>query len=164
MSPHPPFTLAVQLKQGDFLYYTWVLALKRPVLLFFIYTFVLLFLLSVTGIYPPARVYSLALLLPLVGYLIWVYLSALLLWSRFPALRAPRHYTFKESSFLLQTEDAASKKPIPYSEITRLLLSRRALYLLRQDGTAEILPREALPVGLEDFLNARLESERSSFL
>ena len=44
------------------------------------------------------------------------------------------------------------------------LTRRDFLYLIRKDGSADILPREALPEGLETFIAEKFEIERSSFL
>ena len=151
----------VQLERRDFLYYTWVLALKRPVLPFLLYSFVLLFLLGITGLWPAARVFSLAVFVPLLGYLFWVWSSAMTLWARFPVLREARHYHFTASSYRLETPQGEAK--VGYEDV-EALSSRRALYLIRRDGSADILPRDALPEGLEAFLEEKLEVERSSFL
>ena len=158
----PELAFTVQLSRKDFMYYTWVLALKRPVLPFMMYSFIFLFLLGVTGVWPNARVFSLTVFVPLLGYLLWVWVAAQTLWSRYPALREPRHYYFKGKSYLLDT--GAGKVPVAYNEVTQVLSSRRALYLLRSDGSADILPKDALPKGLEPFLTEKLTVERSSFL
>ena len=79
-----------------------------------------------------------------------------------PALKKPRHYHFKGKSYLLGT--GTGEVPVAYNEVTQLLSSRRALYLLRRDGSADILPKDALPEGLELFLTEKLTVERSSFL
>lgn len=152
---------SVQLERRDFLYYTWVLALKRPVLPFLLYSFVFLFLLGITGVWPTARVFSLAVFVPLLGYLFWVWSSATTLWARFPALREARHYHFKAAAYLLATGQGEVK--VGYKDV-QALSSRRAFYLIREDGSADILPRDALPEGLEAFLAAEFEVERSSFL
>ena len=157
-----PKAFTVQLSRKDFMYYTWVLALRRPVLPFMIYSFIFLFLLGVTGVWPTARVFSLAVFVPLVGYLLWVWVAARTLWSRHPALKEPRHYHFKTRSYLLDT--GTGKVPVAYEDVTQVLSSRRALYLLRRDGSADILPRDSLSEGLEPFLNEKLTVERSSFL
>ena len=81
----------VRLARKDFLHYTWALALRRPLLPFLLYSFTLLFLLGATGMGPAARVFSLAVFVPLLGYLLWV-------WH--PALQEPRHYRFKAHSYL----------------------------------------------------------------
>ena len=154
--------VTVRLARGNFLYYTWVLALRRPVLPFLLYSFALLFLLGVTGAWPAARVFSLAVFVPLLGYLLWVWVAAHLLWARHPALKEPRRYRFGAHSY--QLDAGAHRVSVAYSDLTRVLGSRRALYLLRRDGSADILPRTELPEGLEDFLAQRLEVERSSFL
>ena len=156
----PAFT--VQLARKDFFYYTWVLALKRPVLPFMMYSFIFLFLLGVTGVWPTARVFSLAVFVPLLGYLLWVWVAAQTLWARYPLLKSPRHYHFKAKSYLLDT--GSGKVPIAYKDVRQVLSSRRALYLLRWDGSADILPCEGLPEGLAPFLNERFTVEPSSFL
>ncbi len=150
----------VQLERRDFLYYTWVLALKRPVLPFLLYSFVFLFLVGITGVWPTARVFSLAVFVPLLGYLFWVWSSAMTLWARFPELRETRHYHFTAAAYRLGT---AQGEAIRYKDV-EALSSRRALYLIRKDGSADILPRDALPEGLEAFLAQKLTVERSSFL
>lgn len=159
--PDPP-AFTVQLTRKDFFYYTWVLALKRPVLPFMMYSFIFLFLLGVTGVWPTARVFSLAVFVPLLGYLFWVWAAAQTLWARYPALKKPRHYHFKGKSYLLDT--GTGKVPVAYKEVTQVLSSRRALYLLRRDGSADILPKDAMPEGLEPFLSEKLMVEHSSFL
>lgn len=156
----PAFT--VRLARKDFLYYTWVLALRRPLLPFLMYSFALLFLLGATGVWPAARVFSLAVFVPLLGYLLWVWLAAQSLWARHPALQEPRHYRFKARSYLLDA--GTGEVPVAYGDVTQVLTSRRALYLLRRDGSADILPRTELPEGLEDFLAEKITVERSSFL
>ncbi len=157
-----PPAFSVQLTRRDFLYYTWVLALRRPALPFLLYSFVLLFLLGVTGVWPGARVFSLAVVVPLVGYTLWVWAAAQLLWARHPALKTPRRYRFKAKSYLLGT--GSGGVPVAYADLGRVIGSRRALYLVRRDGSADILPRAGLPEGLEAFLRERLPVEDSSFL
>ena len=159
-APIPP-AFDVQLERRDFLYYTWVLALKRPVLPFLLYSFIFLFLLGITGVWPTARVFSLAVFAPLLGYLFWVWISAGTLWARFPALREVRHYHFTAEAYRLETPQGEAE--ISYEDV-EVLSSRRALYLIRGDGSADILPRDALPEGLEAFLADKFEIERSSFL
>jgi len=156
----PAFT--VRLTRNDYMYYTWVLALRRPVLPFLMYSFALLFLLGVTGVWPAARVFSLAVSVPLLGYLLWVWVAARTLWARHPALREPRQYRFKARSYLLDA--GKGKVPVAYGDLERMLSSRRALCLLRRDGSADILPRTELPEGLEAFLADKITVERSSFL
>ena len=160
-SPDLP-AFRVQLSRQDFFYYTWVLALRRPVLPFLLYSFAFLFLLGVTGVWLSARVFSLAVLVPLLGYLLWVWVSAQTLWTRYPTLKEPRRYSFKARSYLLDT--VHGKVKIPYGDVAQALSSRRAVYLVRQDGSADILPRGALPEGLEALLAEKLTIERSSFL
>lgn len=157
-----PLTFTVQLARSDFLYYTWVLALRRPVLPFLLYSFALLFLLGVTGVWPTARVFSLAVSVPLLGYLLWVWVAVRTLWARHPALKEPRQYRFEARSYLLDAGNG--KVPVAYGDLVQILSSRRALYLLRRDGSADILPRTELPEGLEAFLSEKITVERSSFL
>ena len=159
--PASETAFSVQLTQTDFFYYTWVLALKRPVLPFLLYSFVFLFLLGLTGLWPAARVFSLAVFVPLLGYLFWVWSSATTLWARFPALREARRYRFTAESYRVEADSGSTK--VSYGDI-QALSSRRALYLIRSDGSADILPRDVLPEGLEAFLAEKLEIERSSFL
>ncbi len=159
-APLPP-AFDVQLERRDFLYYTWVLALKRPVLPFLLYSFIFLFLLGITGVWPAARVFSLAVFAPLLGYLFWVWSSAVTLWARFPALRETRHYRFTAELYRLET--AQGEAEVSYEDV-EALGSRRAFYLIRRDGSADILPRDALPEGLEALLEEKFEVERSSFL
>lgn len=154
--------VTVHLTRGDFLYYTWVLALKRPVLPFLLYSFALLFLLGVTGVWAGARVFSLAVFVPLLGYLLWVWAAAQLLWALHPALREPRHYRFGARAYLLGV--GKGEVAVAYGDLAQVLTSRRALYLLRRDGSADILPRAGLPEDLEAFLAEKLPAERSSFL
>ena len=151
----PAFT--VRLSRKDFLYYTWVLALRRPLLPFLLYSFALLFLLGATGVWPAARVFSLAVFVPLLGYLLWVWVAAQTLWSRYPPLKEPHHYRFKARIPAGHGHGKGAgglRRPEAGSDI----------YLLRHDGSADILPRTELPEELEDFLAQRLEVKRSSFL
>ena len=159
-APNPTFS--VQLSRQDFFYYTWTVALKRPVLPFLVYSFIFLFLLGITGLWPAARVFSLAVFAPLLGYLLWVWTSAQTLWRRYPALREPRRYRFKAGSYLLEV--GKTKVEVNYKDVAQALSSRRAFYLIRPDGSADILPRDALPEGLETLLEEKLTIERSSFL
>ena len=158
----PTFTFSVQLSRQDFFYYTWTVALQRPVLPFLLYSFIFLFLLGVTGLWPAARVFSLAVFAPLLGYLLWVWTSAQTLWRRYPALREPRRYRFTAAAYLLDA--GKTKVEVNYGDVRQALSSRRAFYLVRSDGSADILPRNALPKGLEPLLEEKLTVERSSFL
>lgn len=161
-APPPPFT--VQLKRSDFLLYTWAVALRRPVLPFFLYSFTLLALLGLTGVWPGARVFSVAVSLPLLLYVLWIYLAALLLWARYPALQKPRRYTFMPDGYRLEVAES-DPVVVPYDEVRELFTVRRALYLLRRDGSADLLPRAEAPEGLESFLSEKVpKTERSSFL
>lgn len=146
------------------MYYTWALALERPVLPFFIYTFTALVLVSVVGLWPTGSLYALAVLVPLLGYTLFVWLSAWGTWRRFPMIREPKRYIFKERSYLL--EEGGKKTPVAYKDVS-LLTSRRGLYLVRRAGGADLLPRESLN-DVEEFL-AFLEGKvsevkRSNFL
>ena len=158
----PDATFSVQLSRQDFFYYTWTVALQRPVLPFLVYSFVFLFLLGITGLWPAARVFSLAVFAPLLGYLLWVWTSAQTLWRRYPALKETRHYRFTAASYLLGA--GKNKVEVNYQDVRQALSSRRAFYLVRPDGSADILPRSALPEGLETLLEEKLTVERSSFL
>lgn len=145
------------------MYYTWVQALSRPVLPFFLYSFVLLTFSSLLGLWPAGRAFALAVLVPMLGYLLWVWLTGRGLWAKYPQLRAPRTYRFEAAGYAVQTPENTVR--LPYGELARLLSSRRALYLIRRDGSADILPRSALPEGLEGFLKGKVPAaERSSFL
>jgi hypothetical protein len=153
----------VRLTRDDVRYYTWVQALARPVLPFLLYSFVLLTFASILGLWPAGRAFALAALIPLLGYLLWVWLVGRGLWSKYPQLRAPRTYRFGEAAYTIQTPENTVK--VRYDELSRLVSSRRALYLVRRDGSADILPRSALPEGLEGWLQTKVpETERSSFL
>lgn len=139
------------------------MALKRPLLPFFLYSFTLLSLLGLTGVWPGARVFSLAVLLPLLLYLLWIYLAGLLLWARYPALKKPRRYTFTPDAYRLEVA-GDREVSVPYGDVAELFTVRRALYLLRRDGSADILPRSELPEGLEAFLTDKFPAVRSNFL
>jgi len=159
----PEPTVQVTLTRGEFMYYNWVLALERPVLPFFLYSFVLLSLASLTGLWPSGRAFALAVFVPMLAYALFVFLSARRLWASYPPLRAPRTYVFKEKSCLVKTEKKSV--PVPYDALREVLASRRALYLLREDGTADILPKGALPEGFEAFIAGKIgEVRHSSFL
>lgn len=122
------------------MYYNWVMALERPVLPFFIYTFTALTLVSLLNIWPPARVYALIVLLPMLGYALWVWASATRVWRSYPELVGPRSYIFKEKSYLV--EEANKKTPVAYADVTRVVESRQAIYLVRSSGGADILPKK----------------------
>ena len=121
------------------MYYNWVMALERPILPFFIYTFTALTILSLLNIWAPARVYAFIVLLPMLGYMLWVWLSATNLWRNYPELAGPRSYIFKEKSYLV--EEANKKTPVAYADIARIVESRQALYIMRVSGSADILPK-----------------------
>ena len=135
------------------MYYNWVMALERPVLPFFIYTFTALTLVSLLNIWPPARVYALIALLPMLGYMLWVWASATRLWRSYPELAGPRGYIFKEKSYLV--EEASKKTPVAYSELARVVESRQAVYLIRANGSADILPKRF--VKDDELLKAHLQ-------
>ncbi len=161
--PAAPGSVTLTLTRDDYMYYTWVLALGRPVLPFFLYSFVLLTFASLLGLWPAGRAFALAVLVPLLGYMLFIFLSGRGLWARYPQLRAERRYTFGDAGYVVQT--AENTVSVPYAQLQRLLRSRAALYLIRQDGSADILPRRDLPEGLEVFLAGKVsEVERSSFL
>ena len=146
--------VSVTLKRGDFMYYTWTLALERPILPFFIYTFTALVLVSITGLWPTGSLYAFAVMIPLVGYTLFVWLSAWLTWRRFPMIREPKRYVFKEKSYLL--EEGGKKTPVAYEEIN-VLTSRRGIYLLRRAGGADLLPKRS--VEDEEKLSGLLEQK-----
>ena len=163
-APKLPAPVQVQLRRGDFMYYTWVSAFERPMLPFFVYTFTALVLVSVTGLWPVGRLYALAVLIPLLGYLLFVWQSARGAWRRFPMIGEPKTYIFKERSYLL--EESGKKTPVPYDEVTTLT-SRRGVYLLRPSGSADILPKESVEdvEGLLRFLKEKTgEARTSNFL
>ena len=134
-------SVSVTLERGDFMYYTWTLALERPILPFFIYTFTALVLVSITGLWSTGSLYAFAVMIPLVGYTLFVWLSAWLTWRRFPMIREPKRYVFKEKSYLL--EEGGKKTPIAYDEVD-VLTSRRGIYLLRRTGSADLLPKRSV--------------------
>lgn len=143
------------------MYYIWTLALERPILPFFIYTFTALFLVSITGLWPAGRLYAFTVLIPLLGYTLFVWLSARGTWRRFPMIREPKRYVFKERSYLL--EEGGKKTPVAYDEVN-VLTSRRAVYLLRQAGGADLLPRRSVEdvEGFLEFLEEKTGEVRSS--
>lgn len=159
------FNVQVRLSRGDFLYYNWTLALERPVLPFFLYSFGFFFLTSLLGLWPQGRLYAFAVLVPMLGYALFVWLSSLALWRRFPQLRNPRSYAFGPEHYLVETE--AATLSIPYTDLARVLESRAAFYLVRRDGSADVLPKRALAdeASLRRLLERQLgEVRRSSFL
>ena len=156
--------VSVTLERGDFMYYTWALALERPILPFFIYTFTALVLVSIVGIWPTGSLYAFAVMIPLVGYTLFVWLSAWLTWRRFPVIREPKRYVFKEKSYLL--EEGGKKTPVAYDEVD-VLTSRRGIYLLRRTGSADLLPKRIIEdtEGLLAFLEQKTgETRTSNFL
>ena len=167
-SPPPPRvlkeTIDVTLERRDFMYYNWTLALERPVLPFFIYTFTLLVLASLLGLWPNARAYAFIVLVPMLGHALLLWLNARGLWSRLPELRAPRSYTFKEKSYLV--DEGGKKTPVPYEGV-RALESRRGFYLIRDGGTADLLPKRNVhdEAALRGWLEAHVGRVKgSSFL
>ena len=146
------------------MYYNWTLAFERPILPFFIYTFTALVLVSITGLWPVGRLYAFAVLIPLVGYTLFVWLSARGTWRRFPMIREPKRYVFKEKSYLL--EEGGKKTPVAYGEVN-VLTSRRGVYLLRRTGGADLLPKRSIEDAdkLLEFLEQKTgEARGSSFL
>ncbi len=157
-------SISVTLERGDFMYYTWTSALERPILPFFIYTFTALVLVSLTGLWPTGSLYAFAAMIPLVGYTLFVWLSAWLTWRRFPMIREPKRYVFKEKSYLL--EEGGKKTPVAYDEVD-VLTSRRGIYLLRRTGSADLLPKRSIEdvEGLLEFLEKKTgEARTSNFL
>lgn len=169
----------VALTRGDFMYYSWVTAFERPILPFFLYTFVLLNLSSLLGVFPDGNVFAFAVLVPLVGYLLLVQVTASQLWRRFPQLSTPRHYTFKPTLYRIKSpqaaptkehEDSAVKRKVTinYDQITQVLSSRRGFYLLRTDNSADIIPKDALQAQginaktMEAFLNKHISEPKPS--
>lgn len=162
--PLPP-PLDVKLERADFMYYNWTLALERPVFTFLMYTFILLTLASMVGIWPAARLYAFAALIPLLGYMLFVWLTARNLWQRFPSIRAPRRYLFKTNSYLIEEE--GNKIPVPFERLEWVLESRSGFYLIRKDGGADLLPKRNLGdnTSFRRFLHTKVpEVARSSFL
>lgn len=145
------------------MYFNWTLALARPVFPFFLYTFVLLNLAALLGLWPEARIFATAVLVPMLGYTLMVWLGARGLWARHPDLREPQSYTFGEASYLV--EAGGRRTPVHFRDVTGLE-SRRAFYLLREEGSADILPKRSLDdeAALRAFLEERVAWKRSSFL
>ena len=137
-----PTRFEVELERGDFLYFNWTLAFERPLIPFFLYTFVALTLASMLGVWPAGRTFALAVLVPLLGYNLWIWFSGRSLWRRFPQLRQPRVYTFREEAYRVRT--AAGSHSVPYRDVVQVLESRRGFYLLRADGSGDILPKRAV--------------------
>lgn len=161
------------------MYYSWVTAFERPVLPFFMYTFVLLNLSSLLGVFPGGNVFAFAVLVPMMGYLLLVQVTAAQLWRRFPQLNAPRHYTFKTTLYRIKSPQAAPvseqsdakkrKVTINYDYVRQVLSSRRGFYLLREDGSADIIPKDALKDQgikhdtMETFLSLYIGEPKASF-
>ena len=163
-TPQTPQIVTATLERRDFMYYNWTLALERPVLPFFIYTFTLLVLASLLGLWPGARAYAFIVLVPMLGHALLVWLNARGLWSRLPELKTPRSYTFKEKSYLVI--EGGKKTPVPYEGV-RAIESRRGFYLLRDGGAADLLPKRDVPdeAALRGWLEAHVgQVKGSSFL
>ena len=146
------------------MYYNWTLAFERPILPFFIYTFTALVLVSITGLWPVGRLYALAVLIPLLGYLLFIWMGARGVWRRYPAIKEPKRYIFKEKSYLVEEE--GKKTPVAYGEVN-VLTSRRGVYLLRRTGGADLLPKRSVEdaEGFLKFLEQKTgEARGSSFL
>ena len=161
-TPKGALTADVVLTRVDFETYNWVLALERPVLPFFMYTFALLLLADLLRVWQDARLYAFAVVVPALGYLLFVKLSSLAVWRRYPELREPKRYTFKENAF--QVKQAGKTVNVPYKDVAHVLESRRAYYLVRMDGSADILPKRAVEEGVLEPLLKDVRWKRSSFL
>ncbi len=161
-SPKTPLVADVTLTRTDLETYNWVLALERPVLPFFMYTFALLLLADLFRVWSDARLYAFAVLVPALGYLLFVKLSSLAVWRRYPELREPKRYTFKKDAY--QLKQAGKTVSVPYADVARVLESRRAYYLVRMDGSADILPKGAIEEGVLEGLLKDRSWKRSSFL
>ncbi|MCA9839752.1 MAG: YcxB family protein [Trueperaceae bacterium] len=166
MALKPPVSgqlqIPVNLNRRDFSYYNWVIALERPILPFFIYTFTLLILADLFKIWPDARLYAFAVLIPAVAYLLFVWLSTKSLWQKIKALQEPSTYYFLADGYqVVRKKDRAN---ISYDQIKQVLESRKGIYLIRQDGTADILPKgTASKEALSPFFDKKLWRS-SSFL
>lgn len=162
------------------MYYSWVTAFERPILPFFMYTFVLLNLSSLLGVFPGGNLFAFAVLVPMVGYFLLVQITASQLWRRFPQLDAPRHYTFKPTLYRIKSPEAAPaneregstikrKVTINYDQVQQVLSSRRGFYLLRKDGSADIIPKDSLNdqgiklETMETFLSRYISEPKPSF-
>ncbi|MDZ7704668.1 MAG: YcxB family protein [Trueperaceae bacterium] len=161
----PPDPVEVTLERRDFSYYNWTLALERPILPFFLYGFFFLVLLSLLGVWPAGRVYALAVLVPMLGYMVWLQITSWKIWRGYPQLREPREYVFKDQSYLVKT--AKNNVPVSYDKLGEVIESRRAFYLMRDDGSADILPKRKVNSEKEmrAFLTEKVGEVRgSSFL
>lgn len=159
LAPPPP--LEVALSRQDFGYYNWVMAFERPLLPFFVYSFTFLTLISFFGVWPDGRLFAFAVLVPLMGYLLFVWLGSRSLWPRLPESVRVRRYHFEQDAYRVAGEKVA------YRELKRVLESRRAVYLVRPDGRADILPKRLLEnqATFAAFLRAKVaDYRRSSFL
>jgi hypothetical protein len=161
-----PLELDFELGRRDFMLFNWAQALERPVLPFFVYTFTLLALASMIGIWPAGRVYAFAVLVPLLGYLLWIRVSEGVLWRNFPQLRERRRVVFGDLGF--EVDLATERYRVEYHELDSVLESRGGIYLLRKDGGAEIVPKRALrgSEAIRELLEPRLGGQwrRSSYL
>jgi hypothetical protein len=162
-----PFEVRFALERGEFLLFNWAQALERPMLPFLFYTFTLLALASLVGIWPAGRIYGLAALAPLLAYLIWVQLSAATLWRRYPQLRQDRLVVLGPERF--EVEAGGERYGGSYAELASVLESRSGIYLLHGDGRAELLPKRALarPDGVRELIEPWLEAgswRRSAYL
>ncbi len=159
--PTPQSEVAVTLTRDDFAYFNWALALERPILPYLFYTFTFLVLVSFLGLWPAGRAFVPAVFIPLLGYLFFVWLATRRLWGRLAEADKNRRYRFLETGYRVNGRETAA-----YREVARAIESRRGLYLLREDGSAEVLPKRDLDENLLAFLKERLEPvwKRSSFL
>ena len=155
----------VELERRDFLHYNWALAFERPIMPFFLYTFVACALAGMLGVWPAGRLFAFAVLIPLLAYNVWIWVSSRSLWTRYPHLRQARGYTFKDDAYRVRSPDGAVS--VPYLEVTRTLETRAAFYLLRSDGSGDILPKRLLGDvdAFRQLLKGKVgELKRSSFL
>ncbi|MEM6428206.1 MAG: hypothetical protein AAF708_03125 [Deinococcota bacterium] len=167
-----PLALTVKLARGDFIYYNWTAAFDKPILPFFLYTFVLLNLSSLLGVFPDGNVFAFAVLIPLVGLIARVQIASSLLWRRVPRLAAAKNYSFKQKSYQLKTSTEQAdtvKVVIDYADVAKVLVSRRGYYLIRADGSADIIPKMVVdaqnisPDAFSAWLDANIETVTSSF-
>jgi hypothetical protein len=159
-----PEPIEVRLERSEFMYFNWTLALERPVFTFLMYTFILLTLAGMVGVWPAAGLYALAALVPLLGYTLLVWLTAKRLWHHVPGIRQPRRYLFKENTYLVEEEGAIN--PVAYGTLERVLESRNGFYLMRRDGRADLLPKRVLKdeVYFRRFLQAKVNEVGGSSL
>lgn len=152
----------VTISREDFGYYNWAMALERPILPFLMYTFILLAFASMLGVFPAGRAFAGAALIPMAGYLLWMRASISRLWRLYPQIRSPRSYAFKAQSLLIRTEK--NNVPVSYDSIAKIMTSRRGIYILRKDQSADILPRRAIEDDalLLRFLESKVSEVRAS--